>query len=418
MHITIDQKRLKEALTPLKIGISTRTVLPILTCVLIEARDGAVAFRTTDLMTQSSVRETEGVTINEDGACAVDYRRLLDCVKTLPKTALISLIQRGTAVEVAAGKHTALISGQDAEDYPALPSARVVGETYDVVLDGVESTYKTLDRLTQEVSLDREALVEAVSHVTVAAAADESRPVFTGVHVELRQDVLTLVAADAFRLAQRELAVPGAGSWEHDLLIPAKPFLAAVKALPKKSTVSLRADFTQRQLLRQKGEPVAFSSPSTAVGPLTLQAGNVTVQLRLLEGTYPNFRYILPKSWRTRLVVGTQELFQALKAADLATRCNSNLLYVTVQEGAVQLVGKDEDGEQVVSNTLPAATNGPGLGIILNCQYLMDAIKVTNAPKVAIELTESTRPILVKPEGDRQGAYRCSHVIMPMHSHK
>src|SRR6266567_2422598 len=117
---------------------------------------------------------------------------------------------------------------------------------------------------------------------------------------------------------------------------------------------------------------------------------NLDLVSRLIDGTFPNFRQIIPKEHTTRAVVETKQFAEAIKRAALFARDSSNITRVKINAG--------ED-------------DGPELQIIFNVKYLADVLTVISTPEVALEANAATKPGVIRPVGADDYTY----VIMPMH---
>jgi DNA polymerase-3 subunit beta len=143
---------------------------------------------------------------------------------------------------------------------------------------------------------------------------------------------------------------------------------------------------------------------------------NVDLVSQLIEGTFPDYRQIIPKAHNTRTVANTKELLAAVKIASLFARDASNIIRLKLQPGGDLSPGNvtvSATAAQVGDNVgqLDATVEGPALEIAFNAKYLVDLLGVVDAPQIAIETSTATSPGVFKPVGDGNFI----HVIMPMH---
>lgn len=246
--------------------------------------------------------------------------------------------------------------------------------------------------------LDATTLKEIIAEVAFAAADDDSRPVFTGVHVEVANEQITFAAADAFRLAVRSTPLPGDRGNHDNILIPARTLTELARILPSEGSVQMIVTPNRSQVL--------FHTPQ------------LDLVSRLIEGTFPNFRQIIPKEHSTRAVVETKLFAEAAKRAELFARDSSNITRVKInpggndglEPGAVTVEATAEDlGDN--TSVLSAAVDGPEMQIIFNVKYLSDVLAVVGSSEVALEANAPTKPGVIRPVGE----YDYTYVIMPMH---
>jgi DNA polymerase-3 subunit beta len=250
------------------------------------------------------------------------------------------------------------------------------------------------------VLLDATLLKEMISEVAFAAADDDSRPVLTGVLVQVSDEKITFAAADAFRLAVRVAELPGDDHPRGDILIPARTLTELARILPGEGPVEMIVTPNRSQVL--------------------FHTANLDLVSRLIEGAFPNFRAIIPKESTTHAVVETKELAAAVKSASLFARDSSNIARVKInpvsegqETGSITIEATAEDlGDNV--STVNATVDGPELQVIFNVKYLADVLSTIGTPEVALEATSATKPGVLKPVGSND----CTYVIMPMHMNR
>ena len=209
---------------------------------------------------------------------------------------------------------------------------------------------------------------------------------------------VAFAAADAFRLAVRVAPLPGDDHPRGDILVPARTLTELGRILPAEGQVQMIVTPNRSQVL--------------------FHTEQVDLVSRLIEGSFPNYRQIIPKEHTTRAVVETKEFAGVVKSAALFARDSSNITRIKVnpggsdglEPGAVTVEATAEDlGDNV--GTINAAVDGPELQIIFNVKYLADVLAVIDTPEVALEVTSATRPGVIRPVGSADYTY----VIMPMH---
>jgi len=216
--------------------------------------------------------------------------------------------------------------------------------------------------------------------------------------VQVGEEKLTFAAADSFRLAVRSASLPGDDHPRGDILVPARTLIELARILPAEGPVQMIVTPNRSQVL--------------------FHTEQVDLVSRLIEGTFPNYRQIIPKEHTTRAVVETKEFAGVVKSAALFARDSSNITRIKInpggsdglEPGAVTVEATAEDlGDNV--GTINAAVDGPELQIIFNVKYLADVLAVIDTPEVALEVSSATRPGVIRPVGPAEYTY----VIMPMH---
>ncbi len=377
MKITCKQQDLSRGLSTVSHAVSSRSTLPILSNILLTTDQGRLKLSATNL--EIGINCWVDAQVAEEGNTTVPARLITDFVNSLPQNIVeIAVSEETHTMSVKSLRSSANIKGMDPSEYPLIPTS-----------EGGESP----------ISLDARLLKEMISQVAFAAADDDTRPVFTGVLVQVKDEKITFAAADAFRLAVRTAPLPGED--EHsDILIPARTLTELARILPAEGSIQMIVTPNRSQVL--------------------FHSEQVDLVSRLIEGNFPNFRQIIPKEHTTRAVVQTKEFSEAVKPAALFARSSSNITRLKISDpeegeeaGAVTIEANAEDlGDNI--NTLNAAVDGPEIQIIFNVKYLVDVLNVIDTPEVAVEVSSATKPGVIRPISAADYTY----VIMPMHSNR
>jgi DNA polymerase III subunit beta len=377
VKITCKQQDLSRGLSVVNHAVSSRSTLPILANILLTTDHGRLKLSATNL--EIGINCWIDAEISEDGSTTVPAKTFSDLVGSLRQSQVeLSVPEEEHTINITCQGTHSTIKGMDSSEFPQIPSA-----------EGSELP----------VSLDAKQLKEMIEQVAFAAADDDSRPVFTGVHVEFANEQVTFAAADAFRLAVRATALPGAEPAHDNILIPAKTLNELARILPAEGAVQMIVTPNRSQVL--------------------FHSDNIDLVSRLIEGTFPNFRQIIPKEHSTRAVIVTKEFAAAVKTVVPFARDSSNIARVKVSagnEGEPGTLTIEATAEDIGSNisTINAAVDGPEQEIIFNVKYLSDVLAVLDTPEVALEVTSAARPGVIKPVGPADYTY----VIMPMSTNR
>jgi DNA polymerase-3 subunit beta len=379
VKITCKQQDLSRGLSIVSHAVSSRSTLPILANILLATDNGRLKLYATNL--EIGINCWIDAQIQEEGSTTVPAKLLSDLVNTLPQAPIDLIVSdESHTLNVKSLRTSANIKGMDPSEFPLSPTT-----------EGSE----------QPVELDASLLKEMISQVAFAAADDDSRPVLTGVLVQVQNEKLTFAAADAFRLAVRSVPLPGDGASRSDILIPARTLTELGRILPSEGVVQMIVTPNRSQVL--------------------FHTEHVDLLSRLIEGTFPNFRQIIPKDYTTRVTVETKEFAAAVKSVTPFARDSSNIARIKINGGGSEGIGAgtltvEATAEDIGSNvsTINAAIDGPDQQIIFNVKYLADVLNVMDTPELALEITSAARPGVVKPVGAADYTY----VIMPMSSNR
>ncbi len=229
-----------------------------------------------------------------------------------------------------------------------------------------------------------------------ATASEDTRPVLTGVCAAFEGDTLTLAAADGFRLAVHKtpLAIPIEATAE--IIIPGR-------ALSELS-----------RLLADQKEPVDIAiNPNKSQALFRLK--DLEIVSQLIQGTFPNYKQLIPQSYSTRAVVSIADLLRATKTASIFARDGSNIVRLQVTPGGELMPGRitiSARSEQIGDNVgeVDATVEGEAAKIAFNGKYLSDVLGVLHESQVALEITTPSSPAIIRPLGSDNYV----HVVMPM----
>lgn len=375
MRVSCLQENLQRALGRVSRAIATRTTLPVLSNVLIETEDDHLRTAATNL--EIGVTTRIAASIEQPGRITVDARLLGEFVNTLPSGEVQLVVDPARlSLTVQSGRDKAAINGIDAEDFPVIAS---IGEDHQVF------------------TIDAQQLREIVSLVEFAAATDESRPVLAGVFTRFEGNNVLLSAADGFRMAVNEATIDANIAERLEVIVPARSY---------------------RELARLIGdldEPVSLAiTPNRS--QILARLGDTEWVSRLIEGTFPDVKQIVPKELSTRLDIGREALLNAVRRAGYFARDNNDVVRFVVQPS-------DDDSApgnlEVSANAaergnshsyVDVSITGPELQIAFNSRYLIDVLGVLKHQQVTLGFNGASQAGIIRPSGTQT----YTHVIMPM----
>jgi DNA polymerase-3 subunit beta len=373
MRLTCLQENLSRGLSVVGRAVATRTTLPITNNVLLETDQSRLRLTATNLEMATSC--WIGAKVEEEGAITVPARLLTEFINSLPNDKIeVSLSQR-TTLELKCARFEARISGVDAKDFPPIPK--------------VEAGIAT--------KVTVEALQRGISQVVFAAATEESRPVLTGVSADFEGDLLTLAAADGFRLAVHKLPLAASVGQKTTVIIPSRT-LAELNRLmvDQEEAVDITVDPDKSQAL--------------------FRLKDIELVSQLVQGAFPNYAQLIPQSYTTRTVVEVAAFLRATKTAAIFARDGSGIVRLMMVPGGGEMKpGKmtvaarsEEVGDDV--GEMDAVIEGEEAKIAFNGKYLADVLGVLHEEQVALEITTPSSPGVLRPVG----VDNYVHVIMPM----
>jgi DNA polymerase-3 subunit beta len=405
VRVSCHQENLAKGLSIVSRAVSSRTTMPVLSNILIEAKNNELRLAATNR--EIGINCWIGAKVEDEGAITVPARLLSEFVNSLPPERIdMELAVRTQTLHLACARYTANMKGIDAYEFPLIPTAQLQ--------DGGEADTNSVPIIDgMRIELETTGLRKMIEQVIFAASSDENRPTLTGVEVRFKNDQLSMAATDGFRLSLRRVPMmQGLAEDSVTVIVPARSLgeLARISAdADENRTVQVILTQARNQILFQlagKGEEArgAFH--------------RVELVSELIDARFPDYNATIPKGYETRTVVDTAALLKAVRVAQLFARDNANIIRVSVhpgngeQRGQMRLTASSTEMGDNVSD-IDAMVEGNELEIAFNAKYLIDVLTQVDQPQVVLETTQPTRPGTLRPVG--MGEEEFLHVIMPMH---
>jgi DNA polymerase III subunit beta len=325
---------------------------------------------------------TEAIGI-ADGVCVAPAKLLADIVRSLEPGA-VTVDSNSDKVEIGAARSHFSLRTYPVDDFPSLPEPP-----------------------TPATFIGTASLASALRQVVRAASSDDARPLLTGVLIAPEGDGVRLVATDSYRLALRDIEGSDALAEGTAILVPAR----ALMELQRLSALSGKESGAAAEAGDDDASKGAESKVGLSIGEheVTFTSGEVRVSTRLLEGTYPDYRQLIPSEYPNRLHVGKDSILDALRRVRLLVRDNTTPVRLSMRQGGVDLtVVSQEVGD--ASETVDADFVGEELTIAFNPTYLIDGVEAVAGDEVLLETVDATKPATVR--SSEQTNFR--YLLMPV----
>ena len=348
-------------------AISVRSTLPVLSNILFEATDKGLRLSATDL--EVGIRTWVKADVVEKGAITIPAKILGDFLKTLEDDREVKLeSSENGKVEIRSGRDRLNITGLPKEDYPVLPE-----------FDEAKS-----------INIPQSVVREIFKKTTFAASTDETRYVLNGVHVIVDQGKATAVATDGRRLAFIQRPIPDK-NLQIKVIVPTKAVHEVMRLVTdeKAGQTDLRVSFTENQASFSDGKTVVLS--------------------RLIEGHFPNFEQVIPKSKEIQIRLNRLSLLSSVTRVAVGTLERGGSIRLTLSKGTLKIQASAQ-GRVEVESELPTNYEGAELEVAFNPLYISDVLKALDQNDVLIELTTALNPGVIRPADDENYRY----VMMPM----
>lgn len=344
--------------------VERRQTLPVLANLLVQARNGAVAFTGTDLeveMVASIPVEGAG-----EGEVTIPARKLFDIVRALPDGVHIDLKLNGERVALHAGRSRFTLATLPASEFPTI--------------DDIE--------LVERVTLPEAVLKDLMDRTAFAMANQDVRYYLNGMLLDLNEETLRCVATDGHRLALAETALSSGVGSRRQIIIPRKGVMELI-GLFEAGEGEVELEFGRNHLRVRRGE-VTFTS-------------------KLIDGRFPDYEAVIPIGADKEVHLDRDALRAALQRAAILSNEKYRGVKLEVSPGKLCIIAHNPEQEEAVED-LEAETTVEDLSVGFNVGYLMDALGALGGETVQVNLRDAQSSCLLQSSGDD----RIRHVIMPL----
>jgi len=349
MKFSATKEKILEGLQQVQNVVSTRTTLPILSNVLLQAKEGTVNLTTTDL--DVGVRGGFEANVDKAGATTLPARRLFTIICELPSSEISVEVDGKNAASIRSGQSFFKILGLPEEEFPPLPkfeNAKVVTMRQKDLRDGLRKT-------------------------AYAISTDETRYVLNGVLFSYKENKLTLVATDGRRLAMVDLELEFPRSHEADIIVPTKAVTELARLLTDDGDVKI----------------------SVGTGQIAFDLNSTLLVSKLIEGNYPNYKQVIPSEAKERITLERETFLNSLRRVSLLASDKSNSIKLSFSKNNIEITANTpEVGE--ARESLPVVYKGRDFSIAFNPEFLMAPLRNLADDEIFFDLIDEMSPGVLK----------------------
>ncbi len=365
MKFSTPKEKLLNAVLVAERIVGKKESLPVLSCILLDAAE-SLSVRATNL--EAGIDVQVPCTIEEKGTVAVAANILSQTLRSISGDKVVVSTEDGNLVIESKGSKT-LIKALPHDEFPTLAT---------------ESASKG-------VTLPRERIVRCIQNVSYAASPSMIRPELGSVYISVRGNEVVCVATDSFRLAER--TVQSEGGYDKDgldILVPLKHAVELVHVLE-----------------HSKEELVEFS---VSESQLVVVAGTVRFVSRVVDGNFPNYKEVIPKTFVTEATMLKNDLAETLRKARVFSGADQHIgLHVYPQKKICTAMAQSANvGE--MSDSIDAALTGEDLDVNFHIGYLGDCLSSIESDSVTLYFAGVGRPLVIKGVSDTTFTY----LVMPL----
>lgn len=368
MKLIILKNNLREGLSAVERGVSEGTHLPILKNVLIKTKDSKIKLSTTNL--ELGVTKFISGKIQEEGGITIPFATLYHLVSAL-NSEKINIDTKQSNVIITTDNYEAKIQGLQEDDYPIIPH---------------------LENVSQYIEFSADFFKQAVGQVITAAHISEIRPEISGILIDYQTSIVKLAATDSFRLAEKTIfntQFTSTISTNFKAIVPLKTMQEVLRVFANDQPLKLSIDANQ----------------------ILFKNNDVELISRLIDGTYPDYEQIIPKSFESELVLEREHFVNALKlVSNFSGKVNDIRLKIQPDQKVLEVYSQNQFlGEN--NYLIPSKITGaPFSDVSFNWRYLLDGLRVVTSPTLLFAVNSNNRPALLKTPDDTSYFY----ILMPI----
>ena len=364
MNIECVKDKLVYAITKAEKITGKNITLPVLSCVLLEAKDSNLIIKSTNL--DIGIEISLPVKVNKPGRVAVSGSILANFISNLQNDKNITLEEISGNLRISTKHNQSIIKSFGVEDFPNIPK----------ISEKKAFTFNVPN------------LIKGLKSVVYSSSVSTIRPVLSSILLVSEEDNVLFVATDSFRLAEKRIGVKKHKEFTQ-MLIPFKNVNEIIRTLEDiKDDVDVYLNENQ----------IAFSY------------NDIYLTSRLIDGTFPDYKQIIPKETKTEVVVLKQDFISGLKISNIfADKFSQVVFNVNPKEKIFKITTKNPDiGENI--SELDAVIKGDSLNISFNYRYIIDCFQSIDSDSISLSFSDNNRPMVIKGVGDKSFLY----LVMPM----
>lgn len=358
MKIRINQNELNKSINIVQKAVSSRTPLPILSGILMEAKNNMLILTATDL--DLGIKTYSPCETEEEGSIVVQARLIGDFVRKLPSNSYVNIeTMENNNIEIKCLNSEINILGNSAAEYP------------DNTFDNEGSSF----------SIKSESLKNLIKYTNFAAAQENIKPIFTGCLIEIKNNICTFVALDGYRMAVKKETIEYGG--EVSVVVPSKTLLEILRIIEE-----------------NKGNTDIVVSESH----ISFKVDNTIIISNLLDGKFIDYEGIIKDNYVTVVTASTTDIRESVERASLLAKDDkNNLIILDIKDDNMQIKSASEYGN--VEENVSIKKNGEDIKIGFNSKYILDFLKVIENENITLNLIGKNNPCFINEDTKQEYIY-------------
>jgi len=373
MKLSILKENFLNALNIVSKATSKSFTLPVLNNILLSTEKNFLKLSSTDL--EIGIKYWILAKIEKEGGIVMPVKFLINLINLISDEK-INLEVKNNILYLEGKNYKNQIKGLSPDDFPIIPEVK--SET--------------------KLEIDNHVLCEGLSQIVNIASPSQTRPEISGVYFYLNEDLIELAATDSFRLAEKKISIPKSSSFSEKVsLIVLQKTIREIINIFGENPGKIKIYFSPNQIMFE-------SKMSEVAHP------NIQVVSRLIEGEYPNYKEIIPKEFKTTLILQKQEFLNQIKTASLFSgKINEIKIKIDPEQEIIEIFAQNPDLGQSKSE-IKGKIKGEKVEVSFNYRFLIDGLLNIKSKEIIFALNKEEGPGILKPVNDETFIY----VVMPI----
>jgi DNA polymerase-3 subunit beta len=367
MKISFIREKMVSALSILLRVVSTQVTLPILSNIKISCDDARLKISATDL--ELGTETIIGAKISKKGSISIPAKLFFEFLSSINEEKIDLEVKDNKAIIKGKKIHT-IIKGLPSDDFPLIPQIK--------------------DKII-EFTINAQEIKDAISNCVFACALDETRPVLTGILLKIEKNNFIFTATDSYRLCETKYTHKQKIKQSTQVIIPRRTMVELSRIIGEKDE-NIKIEIGENQ--------IAFF------------IGDIYFISRLIEGSFPEYNQIIPKKFKTTIVLDNNEFANNLKTASLFSKDSANNIKIdaSIKEKNIVIKSHSQQLGENKSKLDAISIDGSDISFSVNASYLQETLNVFESDKVSIGTIDKESPILITSKEKLN--YFC--IIMPL----
>lgn len=365
MKLEINKERLIATIQKAEKIANKNTTLPILSCLILEAKDGLLKIKTTNL--DISLIATCNAKILKDGIVAIPAQTISSYVSNLPKTdTVVNLEMKNNILNITTKSSNTSIKTHPTDDFPEIK----------------EKTN------TNNIIIKPNVFINGLNSVWYSSSTSSIKPELSSVYLYQEDGGLVFVATDSFRLAEKKIIVDKVEDFK-DVLIPYKNVIEIIRIFDDLNE-NIELSFQEDQII--------------------IRSENIYVSSRIVDGSFPDYKQIIPKETKTEVDVLKEDFIQSIKISNIfAGKFNQVVFSIAPKDNLFEIQSNSQDlGE--TKNIVKSKTKGEDIKVSFNSKYINDCLSSIKSETVNLRFCGLDKPMIIKSVDSENFTY----LVMPM----